>query len=434
MEVDEIEIVPLKRPIDATVRVPGSKSITNRALILAAMAPGRSTIESALFSDDTRYMVEALRALGFKVESDEAKGRIEVEGRAGEIPAASAGLFVGNAGTAMRFLLGFLTLGRGRFTLDGNARMRERPIGELLDALASLGVKARSERGNRCPPVVIEPPPGFEGGAARIDAGVSSQFVSALLMPAPLWKKGLRLKVTGAVARPFIDMTLGIMHHFGASSSVEGDEIIVPGGQRYQARDFTVEADASSASYFAAAAALCGGVMRIAGLRPDSIQGDIGFLKVLERMGARVAWRPDGVEVRGNERGLAGVDVDMAAMPDMVATLAAIAPFATSPTRIRGVGFIRHHESDRLLAIATELAKLGAKARETEDGIAIEPSQLHPATIDTWDDHRIAMSFAVTGLKLHGVRIRNPNCVSKTFPNFFAKLAALGSGSDAPGT
>ena len=324
------------------------------------MAAGRSTIESALFSDDTRYMIEALRALGFKVESDETQRRIEVEGRAGEIPASSADLFVGNAGTAMRFILGFLTLGRGRFRLDGSPRMRERPIGELLDALASLGVQAKSERGDRCPPVVIEPPPGFAGGAAEIDAGVSSQFVSALLMPAPLWKNGLRLKVTGAVARPFIDMTLAIMKRCGASSSVEGDEIVIPGGQRYQAHDFTVEPDASSASYFAAAAALCGGSVRIAGLRPDSVQGDIGFLKVLQKMGAHVIWHGHGVEVR-SDRELAGVDVDLAAMPDMFATLAAIAPFASSPTTIRGVGFIRHHESDRLRAIATELAKLGAK-------------------------------------------------------------------------
>jgi 3-phosphoshikimate 1-carboxyvinyltransferase len=422
--MDEIEIVPLKGSIDASVRVPGSKSITNRALILAAMAAGRSTIESALFSDDTRYMIEALRALGFKVESDETQRRIEVEGRAGEIPASSADLFVGNAGTAMRFILGFLTLGRGRFRLDGTPRMRERPIGELLDALASLGVQAKSERGDRCPPVVIEPPPGFAGGAAEIDAGVSSQFVSALLMPAPIWKNGLRLKVTGAVARPFIDMTLEIMKRCGASSSIEGDEIVIPGGQRYQAHDFTVEPDASSASYFAAAAALCGGSVRIAGLRPDSVQGDIGFLKVLQKMGAHVIWHGHGVEVR-SDRELAGVDVDLAAMPDMFATLAAIAPFASSPTTIRGVGFIRHHESDRLRAIATELAKLGAKVTETEDGIAIKPSKLHPATIDSWDDHRIAMSFAVVGLKLPGVRIRNPSCVSKTFPDFFERLSAL---------
>src|SRR5271157_1661821 len=253
--MDEIEIIPLDHPLDATVRVPGSKSITNRALLLAAMAHGRSTIESALFSDDTRYMIEALKALGFKIESDQARGGIAVEGRGGTIPASSADLFVGNAGTAMRFLLGFLTLGRGRFRLDGSARMRERPIGELLDALESLGIHVFSERDNRCPPVVIEPAANFEGGAARIDASISSQFVSALLMPAPLWKKGLRLEVSGAVARPFIEMTRALMKLWGAGSSLDNGAIVISGGQSYSARNFAVEADASSASYFAAAAA-----------------------------------------------------------------------------------------------------------------------------------------------------------------------------------
>ncbi len=226
--MDEIEINTLTGALDATVRVPGSKSITNRALLLAAMAAGHSTIESALFSDDTRYMIDALRALGFKIKTTADEQRIEIEGRGGGVPATSANLLVGNAGTAMRFILGFLTLGRGRFRLDGSARMRERPIGELLDGLTSLGVRALSEHDNRCPPVVIEPSNRFAGGAATIDARVSSQFVSALLLPAPLWKQGLRLRVTGAVARPFIDMTLAIMKLWGASSRVEGDEIVVP--------------------------------------------------------------------------------------------------------------------------------------------------------------------------------------------------------------
>lgn len=421
--------MPAPAPLDASVRVPGSKSITNRALLIAAMASGRSAIEFALLSDDTSYMIAALRALGFAVEVDERTGRIAVEGRGGTIPARSADLMVGNAGTAMRFLAGFLTLGRGRFRIDGSARMRERPIGELLDALNSLGVRATSERHNRCPPVVIEPDESFQGGAAELDARRSSQFVSALLMPAPLWKKGLRLRVAGAVAGPFIEMTRAMMKAAGASTTVEGDAIAVPGGQRYRAlQSFDVQPDASSASYFAAAAALCGGVVRIAGLRADSIQGDIGFLKLLEAMGARVAWRSDGVEVRGDGR-LVGLQADMSAMPDMVATLAAIAPFASSPTSIRNVAFIRHHESDRLHALATELSRMGGAVRELADGLAIEPSKLHPAAIETYDDHRIAMSFAVVGLRLAGMRIRNPGCVSKTFPGFFDQLRALTEGA-----
>ena len=424
--VDEIEIKPLRRRIKAEVRVPGSKSITNRALLIAAMAPGRSELDGALFSDDTRYMIGALQRLGFAVEADQAREHIVVEGRGGEIPAHSADLFVGGAGTAMRFLAGFVTLGRGRFRLDGNARMRARPIGELIDALGELGVNAHTELGNRCPPVVIDmSDAAFEGGSCSIDASRSSQFVSALLLPAPLWRHGLTVKVSGEAGKPFIDMTLRLMAEWGARSRAEGDTIVVSGGQRYAPRRFRVEGDASGASYFAAAAMLCGGTVRFANLATDSIQGDAAFLELLERMGAKIVRRRGSVEIQGEGR-FSGVDADMSAMPDMVPTLAAIASFADSPTRIRNVGFIRHHESDRLHALATELRRLGATVEELEDGFAIEPSALEPAAIETYDDHRIAMAFAVVGLKLAGVRISNPGCVAKTYPNFFSDLAALG--------
>ncbi|HZO80832.1 MAG TPA: 3-phosphoshikimate 1-carboxyvinyltransferase [Candidatus Binataceae bacterium] len=423
--MDEIEITSLHRPISASIRVPGSKSITNRALILAAMASGRSTLRAAGLNDDTRRMAAALRTLGFEVAIDEAASRIVVEGRGGAIPAAGAELDVGGAGTAMRFLLGFLTLGRGRFRVDGNARMRERPVGPLLDALNTLGVEARAERNNGSPPVVIEVAAGgVRGGAARVDASVSSQFVSALLMPAPLWPDGLRLEVAGEAARPFITMTLRLMERWGARSAIEGGTIIVPGRQRYAAQDFEIEPDASGASYFAAAAALVGGTVMLEGLRADSVQGDIEFVRLLQRMGARVRWSTEGVEVSGTGK-LDGVDVAMNAMPDVVPTLAAIAPFCSSPTRIRAVAFIRHHESDRIRTLATELARLGANVHECEDGMLIEPSRLKPAVVETYDDHRIAMAFAVAGLRVEGVRIRNPACVSKTYPDFFRDLAAL---------
>jgi 3-phosphoshikimate 1-carboxyvinyltransferase len=303
--------------------------------------------------------------------------------------------------------------------------MRQRPVGALLDTLKALGVSAMSERGDGCPPIVIDTTAhAFAGGAATIDASLSSQFVSALLMPAALWRDGLRLTVIGETARPFIAMTLRLMQAWGARGAVEGDTIIVPGGQHYLSRTFGVEPDASSASYFAAAAALIGGSVKIAGLRQDSVQGDIGFLTILERMGAGVRWLADGVEVTG-DGALAGVDVAMNAMPDVVPTLAAIAPFAKSPTRIRAVGFIRYHESDRIRALVTELRRLGATVQEFDDGLAIEPSPLRAATIETYDDHRIAMAFAIVGLKLPGVRIRNPGCVAKTYPEFFADLASL---------
>ena len=428
--MDEVEIAPLGHPIAASIRIPGSKSITNRALVLAAMADGRSTVSGAGFNDDTRRMAAALGVLGFTLVFDEAAARIVVEGRRGAIPVRDAQLDAGGAGTAMRFLLGLLTLGRGRFRIDGNQRMRERPIGPLLDALAVLGVSVRAERNNGCPPVLIEiGEGGVSGGAAQIDAAASSQFVSALLMPAALWPRGLRLTVKGEAARPFIEMTLRMMERWGVSATMRGDEIAVPGGQRYAPQlDFAVEPDASSASYFAAAAALVGGSVVLEGLHAGSVQGDIAFLALLERMGARVEWGSEGARVSGSGAALAGVDVEMGGMPDLVPTLAAIAPFCSSPTRIRGVAFIRHHESDRLRALTTELRRFGAAVDESEDGMLIGPSRIGPAAVETYDDHRIAMAFAVTGLKTAGIRIKNPGCVSKTYPDFFRDLARLSNG------
>ena len=427
--MDEIEIKPLTGPLDARVVLPGSKSITNRAMVLAALAQGRSVLESVLLSDDTRYMSDALRAMGFAVEIDEPARRITVSGRGGTIPANGAEIFVGGAGTVMRFVVAMVTLGEGRFRIDGNQRMRERPIGPQLDAMQRLGASVYSERDNHCPPVIVDASrTRFEGGETSIDARVSSQFVSAMLMPAPIWRAGLKLHVIGDAARPFIDMTIRLMEAWGAHCAVEGETIVVPGGQWYRAQRFVVEPDASSASYFAAAAALAGGVVRIEGVTSNSVQGDVGFLGVLQKMGARVMWHPDHVEVAGTGQ-LTGVDVAMNSMPDMVATLAAIAPFATSPTRIRKVEFIRHHESDRIRALATELRRLGATVVEHDDGLEIAPSAMHPAAVETYDDHRIAMSFAVTGLKLGGVKIKDPQCVAKTFPDFFERLTALRPGS-----
>jgi 3-phosphoshikimate 1-carboxyvinyltransferase len=425
MTTEELEIAPARGPLHADIALPGSKSITNRALLLAVMAAGRSTIEAALLSDDTSAMTAALRALGFRVEVEEATHRISVDGLSGAIPASSAELFVGGAGTAMRFIVGFLTLGQGRYRVDGNQRMRQRPIGPLLDTMQQLGASVYAERDNRCPPVIVESRrSAFGGGETTIDARVSSQFVSAVLMPAPLWPRGLKLRVLGDTARPFIVMTLRLMEVWGARSEVEGDVITVPGGQTYQPQQFVVEPDVSAAGNFAAAAALCGGEVKIRGLHRDSVQGDLGFFDLLERMGAHVEWAGDGVVISGTGS-LNGVDVAMNSMPDMVPTLAAIAPFASSGTRIREVGFIRYHESDRLRALATELRRLGATVADYEDGIGIEPSRLTPATIETYDDHRIAMSFAIAGLKLAGLKIKDPACVSKTFPDFFDRLAEL---------
>src|SRR5271154_4180069 len=427
--MNEIEITPLSGPLGARVMMPGSKSITNRAMVLAALAQGRSVLEAVLLSDDTRYMSEALRVMGFSVEIDEPARRITISGRGGTIPEHGGEIFVGGAGTVMRFLCAMGTLGEGRFRIDGNRRMRQRPIGPQLDAMQPLGASVYSERKNNCPPVIVDASRArFIGGETSIDARVSSQFVSAMLMPAPIWKSGLRLAIVGDTARPFIDMTLRLMEAWGARSSVDGEMITVRGGQWYRAQRFVVEPDASSASYFAAAAALVGGSVKIEGLTSNSVQGDIDFLGVLQRMGARVKWYPGYVEVVGTGK-LIGVDVAMNSMPDMVATLAAIAPFASTPTRIRNVAFIRHHESDRIRALATELRRLGATVVENDDGLEIAPSAMHPAAVETYDDHRIAMSFAVTGLKLGGLKIKDPACVAKTFPDFFDRLAALSTHS-----
>jgi len=424
--MDQIEIKPLLRTLSATVAVPGSKSITNRALLMAALAEGRSVIESALVSDDTRYMIAALQHLGFALSLDEPGSKIMMEGHGGAIPAKSADLFVGGSGTAMRFLAGFLTLGKGRFRIDGNARMRERPIGDLIDALHKLGLAIHCEADNGCPPVVIQDGEAFDGGETVVDARLSSQFVSALLLPAPIWKKGLRLKYIGSAGIPFITMTIRLMERAGIEGiSVDDNFINVPGGQSYRPGCFVVEADASSASYFAAAALLCGGKVEIKNLARDSVQGDIKFLSVLRRMGAKINWRRHSVVIEGGGD-FSGLDIDMHTMPDMVPTLAVLAPFATSPTRIRNVQFIRHHESDRIRALAVELTRLGVKVVEHDDGLDIEPTRPKPAVIETYDDHRIAMSFAIMGLKVPGIRIKEPGCVSKTYPHFFVDLAALG--------
>lgn len=422
MATNSIEITAAREALNARIRTPGSKSVTNRALILAAIADGDSTIDGALLSDDTAAMAEALRALGFAIEIDESARRIAVHGRGGAIPAVAADLHIGGAGTAMRFLAGLLTLAHGRFRIDGNARMRLRPIAALLDAMGRLGVDAHSANGDGCPPIVVERAAApMAGGEVSIDASQSSQFVSAMLMPAPLWRDGLRLRATGDAARPFIEMTLRLMDRWGARSRIEDGIIVVPGGQRYRAMSFAVEPDATSASYFAAAAALVGGSITIEGIGRDSVQGDAGFFSLLERMGAQVIWGDGWTRISGSGR-LDGIDVAMNAMPDVVPTLAAIAPFASSPTRIRQVGFIRHHESDRIAAVAAELRRLGAAVREFDDGLEIRPSRLHAAEIETYDDHRIAMAFAVAGLKLGGVKIKAPGCVAKTYPEFFRDL------------
>lgn len=425
---DEISIQPLARPPDAAIRVPGSKSITNRALVAAALAEGKSHLHGALFSDDTRYMLEALRTLGVPVEADEPAARLAVEGAAGRVPAAAADLFVGNSGTTIRFLTALVALGRGQYRLDGIPRMRQRPIEPLLDSLRQLGADAYSESGTGCPPVIVRAA-GLAGGRARMRGDLSSQFFSALLLVAPLTPRGIELAVEGElVSKPYVDLTAAVMRAFGASiSHDEYWRLTVPGGQKYRARDYEIEPDASNASYFFAAAALTGGHVRVEGLGRDSAQGDYRFLDILERMGCRVERGAAATGVWGPER-LRGVEEEMSDFSDQAQTLAALAPFAGSPTTVRGIAHTRLQETDRVAAMVAELRRLGQEVEEYPDGLRITPAPVRPAAMHTYDDHRMAMAFALVGLRAPGIRLLDPACVAKTFPDYFSRLDQLRRG------
>jgi len=421
---DELLIKPFRQPARGSLRLPGSKSITNRALILAALSDTPCRIDHPLLSEDTAVMIAALRRLGVAVEDHESSLRVSRPAHPTLLPAGQAELFVGNSGTSMRFLTALVSLARGRFRLDGVPRMRERPIEDLLSALRQLGVSARSELDNGCPPVVVWAD-GLPGGSVNIKGDVSSQFLSGLLMAAPLARAPVTLTVEGPlVSRPYVDMTLAMIHTFGAEIEEPAPGIFcIPPLQHYQAPNvYTVEPDASAASYFLAAAAVTGGEVRLEGLTRESLQGDIRLADLLEQMGCRVDWG-GALTLRGGP--LRGLDVDMNDISDTVMTLGAVACFADGPTTIRNVAHIRHKETDRLAALATELRRLGAGVEETSDSLTIRPGPLHGAAVETYQDHRMAMSLAGVGRRVPGVVIRNPGCVAKTYPNFFADLEKL---------
>jgi 3-phosphoshikimate 1-carboxyvinyltransferase len=425
---DSIEIQPVTNPLDAEVRPPGSKSLTNRALICAALADGTSTLRGALDSEDTQVMIDALRTLGFAIDEQPAKQTVVVAGRGGQIPESFADLYVANSGTTVRFLTALAALGDGIYRLHGTPRMHQRPIQDLLDALRGIGVDAGCEQPTGCPPVMVRAD-GLRLATASIRGDVSSQFLSALLMVAPCAdgppETPVEIEIIGPlVSRPYVHMTVAVMEAFGASVRRDPEmarfEIARSG---YRARQYDIEPDASAASYFWAAAAIAGGRVTVDGLSKDSLQGDVAFCDCLARMGCEVRYQADQTTVVGKP--LRGIDVDMSAISDTVQTLAAVALFADGPTVIRGVGHIRHKESDRIGALAHELRKLGADVSEKADGLAIEPRALNRATIDTYDDHRMAMSLALVGLKTPGVIINDPDCTAKTYPRFFEDLAAL---------
>lgn len=373
-------------------------------------------------------MIEALGKLGITVRQDSEKAKAQVVGCGGSLPtiepSLKADLYVANSGTTIRFLTAMLSLGQGTYRLDGTQRMRQRPIGNLLDALNQLGANAMSELNSGCPPVVVRAR-GLAGGRATVAGDMSSQFLSGLLMAAPYAAADVELVVQGAlVSRPYVDMTLAVMRSFGVEiGSQEPCRFTIAAPQHYRAQRYDIEPDASAASYFLAAAAITQGEVSVDGLSRGSLQGDVAFCDCLERMGCEVRYGPNQITVMG--RPLCGIDVDMNAISDTVQTLAAVALFAQGPTTIRRVAHIRHKETDRIHALAVELGKLGAEVEERADGLKITPGPLHGAQIDTYDDHRMAMSLALVGLAVPGVVIRDPDCTAKTYPHFFRDLDRL---------
>lgn len=419
---DVIEIPVVTGPLRATIRPPGSKSLTNRALVCAALAQGESLLTGALASDDTEAMLDCLAKLGIDVEVGDEGRTLRVAGQGGRIPAKRADLFVGNSGTTIRFVAAMTALGEGVYRLDGVPRMRERPIGDLVDALNQLGSQVSCELNAGYPPLVVEANQ-LRGGRATVAGNASSQFLSGLLMAIPCATGPAELIVDGPlVSQPYVRMTLAVQQAFGVDIEAADDmrSFRTDGGRTYIGQTYEIEPDASAASYFWAAAAIAGGEVTVQGLTSRSLQGDVRFVRVLEQMGCLVRESDTGITVVGGP--LRGVDVDMNDISDTVQTLAAVALFAEGPTRVTGVAHNRLKETDRIAALATELRKLGAEVEEFDDGLRIVPCPLHGARLKTYDDHRMAMSLSLTGLSIPAVEIEDPGCTAKTYPGYFGDL------------
>ena len=416
-----IEIQPASK-VRATLEAPPSKSYTNRAYIVAALADGEVRLENPLFSDDTRYMREALSQFGVTVVEEERAA--VVQGRGGLLQLPSEEIFVGNAGTTMRFLTTLAALAPGVTRLTGDERMQERPIEDLLMCLRQMNIKAESLQRNGCPPIEIHgghPP----GGSVTLAGDNSSQYLTSLLLSAPYFANDTVIQIEGKLTSKFyIDITLDIMQTFGVAVLNEFyEKFSIPAGQHYFARPYQIEGDASSASYFFAAAAVTGGEVSVTNLNPDSVQGDIRFPDVLEQMGCRVDRRGEKITVFGNP--LRGINIHMNDMPDVVQTLAVVALFAEGKTTMTGIGNLKIKETDRIAALANELTRLGASVEAGEDYLIIKPGTHRPAEVETYGDHRMAMSFALAGLGIPGIKIKNPRCVDKSFPDFFERFQEL---------
>ncbi|XP_068650318.1 3-phosphoshikimate 1-carboxyvinyltransferase 2 [Aristolochia californica] len=435
----EIVLQPIKE-ITGTVNLPGSKSLSNRILLLAALSEGTTIVDNLLSSEDIHYMLGALRTLGLAVEDDKELRRATVQGCGGLFPAGKEStvevkLFLGNAGTAMRPLTAAVTAagGKARYILDGVPRMRERPIGDLVDALKQLGADVDCTLGTNCPPVSVNVNGGLPGGKVKLSGSISSQYLTALLMSAPLALGDVEIEIVDKlISVPYVEMTLKLMERFDVT--VEHDDswsrFLVRGGQKYKSPGKAyVEGDASSASYFLAGAAITGGTVTVEGCGTSSLQGDVKFAEVLEKMGAKVSWAETSVTVTGppldpsKKKRLRAIDVNMNKMPDVAMTLAVVALFADGPTAIRDVASWRVKETERMIAICTELRKLGATVEEGPDYCIITPPEkLNVTSIDTYDDHRMAMAFSLAACGDVPVTIKDPGCTRKTFPDYFEVL------------
>jgi len=425
--MSDVLMQPFRHEIKAVISPPGSKSLTNRAMVLAAMANRACSLTNVLFADDTRVMLDGLTRLGFELQIDESNRTVVVQGRSGQIPAADADIFCGNSGTTIRFLTALCCLGHGEFRLDGIERMRSRPIGQLVDLLKNLGGRISYLGNAGFPPVHVQAD-GLPGGLIQYPAAASSQYLSAVLMVSPYARHEVRVDLEpNQTSWPYIWMTMRLMHEFGITPELlrdpatgEPKQIVVPKGH-YTASSYAVEPDASNAAYFLGIAALHPGAsISISGLGTSSLQGDVEFAKILRQLGASVTIAKDSITVVGGPE-LKGIDVNLLDMPDQAQTLAVLALFAKGRTTIRGLHTLRVKETDRLAALSTELQKFGAVVNvEGDDALMVDPpNNLSPAAVDTYDDHRMAMSFAMAGTRLGGVIIKDPQCVSKTYPEFF---------------
>ncbi len=409
-----------------TISVPGSKSITNRALLLATLAEGVSTLRGVLFSDDSRHFLKCVQNLGFETTVDEGAGIITVRGHGGLVPKEEASQYVGSAGTAARFLTAYLGICHGTYHMDASAQMRRRPMKPLLDSLKELGCEIRYEGEEGYFPFTLKSC-GFCKNTLSINIDHSSQFLSALLIAACLSKEDIRIQVDGTHGMAYINMTETMMSQFGVITSHPSPNVfLVKCGQHYIARDYQIEPDVSAACYFYAMAPLLNIPILVRNVHFDSMQGDVEFIRILEQMGCSAADTPMGIVVTPPADGIIrGVDVNMSACSDQAITLAAIAPFANTPTTIRGIGHIRYQESNRMEAIVTELGKMGILCQETEHNLTIYPGKPKAATVDTYDDHRMAMGFSLIGLRAPGIIINNPGCCRKTFEDYFTVLDQL---------